>query len=166
MRKINVLKKWEGLRKYTDKDADKAYGLIVEYFRECESNKRKVYDKKEGAITEICAPIPFTMVGVALSMNIARPTLYEYLKDENEGPLYKVISWARSMCEVNMKEGAAIGVYNPTITIWLARDEHEIRAQDPRTEIKVPGSNNKVIIVAPGEVDSIEEYGCKEDGDE
>ena len=88
-------------KKYTD--AELFENKIKEYF-----------DDKEN--------MPYTLTGLALHLDMDRKSLLNYSKDEK---FFPAIKKAKTRVEENLVKNAMIGTYNPAISIFLLKNNHE-----------------------------------------
>lgn len=64
---------------------------------------------------------PFTLIGLAVFMGIDRDTLKEYAKKDEFSATYKK---AKSLAERALVNGAMTNKYNPTVSIFLLKNNH------------------------------------------
>ena len=86
------------------KDEKELEKLINEYFEECDAKEK-----------------PYTMSGLAYSMNIDRTTLINYGKKEKFSTLIKN---AKDRVQKQMEENALMGKYNATFTIFSLKNNY------------------------------------------
>ena len=86
------------------KDEKELEKLINEYFEDCDAKEK-----------------PYTMSGLAYSMNIDRTTLINYGKKEKFSTLIKN---AKDRVQKQMEENALMGKYNATFTIFSLKNNY------------------------------------------
>lgn len=105
----------------TPSDFDKA---IEKYKTYCEENKK-----------------PFTMIGFAAFMQVDKDTIMEYGRENNKefSVSYKK---ALALAENSLVENALLGEYNPTISIFLLKNNHKYK---DKTEVESDNTHKIVI---------------------
>ena len=83
---------------------EELYLAIEEYKKYCDKNKE-----------------PFTIVGLALHMDIRKETLIEYSKKEGFSNPYKK---AMNIAENHLVKYSLTGKYNPTVSIFMLKNNH------------------------------------------
>jgi len=118
---------------------------IDAYFAECDNNTRKVYSKAAGDVVEVPDPIPYTIEGLADTLDCDRETLLRYEKQEGYEEFYGTIKSAKNKIQRNKLERGLMGHSNSTVTIfdlknnhgYVDRTEHDMKSTDgsmsPRT---------------------------------
>lgn len=95
---------------------------IEEYFSMCDDRIIQVYDKKREEVVDMKKPIPYSLEGIASYLEIDRKTLLNYSKKEE---FFPTIKKAREKVLSNMVERAMDGSNNPTISIFLLKNNYE-----------------------------------------
>jgi len=85
-------------------DPKELYDGIEEYKKHCKENKE-----------------PFTIIGLAVFMDMAKDTIIEYGKKEEFSDPYKK---AMNIAEEHLVKYSLTGKYNPTVSIFLMKNNH------------------------------------------
>ena len=95
---------------------------IEEYFAECNNRECEVYVKSKQEIVKIKNPIPYTIEGLCVALDIDRSTLLTYEKDENRAEFHNTISRAKMIIQKNTVERALGGENNSHVSIFIMKN--------------------------------------------
>lgn len=132
---------------------------IDAYFKKCETNKQTVLTKA-GEIAEVDAPLPKTILGLALALDCDRHTLQEY---EKLPEFSTTIKKAKAECAQDSILGAMTGRWKEASSIFNLKANHGWIETNKVDHTGIPP--NQVLIIAPNEHSAVEEYGMLEDGE-
>jgi len=98
---------------------------IQEYFDDCDSNTREVYDKKEQTIVTINSPLPYTIEGLALALGfLSREALLNYEKAKGYEEFFSTVKEAKLKVQNNKVSGLIIDTYSTAGTIFDLCNNH------------------------------------------
>ena len=104
---------------YTEEDEPKVLEMIINYFKECDKDKRR-----------------YTMSGLAQALGMTRQTLVNY---ENKELFFTLIKNAKQIVETQLEENGLSGRSNPTFTIFNLKNNYGWKDQQ---EIKTTNEVN------------------------
>ena len=93
---------------------------IDAYFERCDNNIETIVTK-EGVVVEIPKPIPYTIEGLAVALDLDRRTINNYSKDEN---FFPTIKKAKEKVLNKLTEMAVTGQAVPSISIFLLKNNY------------------------------------------
>lgn len=111
---------------------------IDAYFLACDSRVRQVYVKTKQEIVDMPAPVPYTVEGLCVALDLDRGTLLDYQKLESHKPYHKIVRQAKLRIQQNHVERALEGENNATVSIFILKNnfgykektEHEHTGKD------------------------------------
>lgn len=127
------------------KSVEEIQEKIDQYFLDCDNNTEEVFDKALGVVT-VKKPLPYTIEGLGLALGFcSRKSFMDY---EDKIEFVNTIKKAKYKCLNNKLNGAMIGKYNPTITIFDLKNNHDFRdvKEHDHTTGGKPFDSIKVII--------------------
>ena len=111
------------------KTAEEMQKKIDEYFDFCDNRIQQVYSAKSDGVIEIVNPAPYTMSGLALSLDMDRKSLLNYSKKEQFFPTIKRAKQkVHSDVETRLMEKNAVGaIFNLKNNFgWKDKTEMEL----------------------------------------
>ena len=93
---------------------------IDKYFDRCDSNTKQIVNK-QGEVEVIDAPIPYTIEGLCVCLEVCRDTLLNYEKDDGYKEFFDTVKKAKSKVTERQVEMALSGNSNSTLTIFLLK---------------------------------------------
>ena len=93
---------------------------IDKYFDRCDSNTKQIVNK-QGEVEVIDAPIPYTIEGLCVCLEVDRVTLLNYEKTEGYEEFFSTVKKAKSKVTERQVEMALSGNSNSTLTIFLLK---------------------------------------------
>ena len=111
------------------KTAKEMQKKIDEYFDFCDNRIQQVYSAKSDGVIEIVNPAPYTMSGLALSLDMDRKSLLNYSKKEQFFPTIKRAKQkVHSDVETRLMEKNAVGaIFNLKNNFgWKDKTEMEL----------------------------------------
>jgi hypothetical protein len=97
---------------------------IDQYFQECDSFVRTVYDKRKQETVEVSSPIPYTIEGLADTLDCDRDTLLNYEKKKGYEEFFGTIKRAKLKIQRNKVERGLMGIAPAATTIFDLKNNH------------------------------------------
>ena len=121
---------------------------IDEYFKECDSVTRLVYDKPKQQTVEIPSPLPYTVEGLAECLDCDMDTLLNYEKRKGYEEFFGTIKKAKLKIQRNKLERGLIGLSNPAVTIFDLKNNH---GYSDKSETRLSGeiTQRRIELVKP-----------------
>ena len=94
---------------------------IDKYFERCDSNTKTVLHQKTGELITIPYPIPYTVEGLAATLEVDRRTITNY---EERSEFFPTIKKAKNKILQNLKERALLGDNVASITIFNLKNNY------------------------------------------
>lgn len=105
---------------------------IDAYFKECDDNKRRIYNKKTEEEHEIDFPIPYTIEGLCLALDCSRDTLLNYEKKKGYEDFFDTIKRAKLKIQKQKVELGLLGLSTPSVTIFDLKNNHGYKDKQER----------------------------------
>jgi hypothetical protein len=121
------------------KSAKQMQVVIDSYFEKCDKNTVQVYDKKAECVIEIEKPIPYTIEGLCVALNMDRVSLLNYAKDEE---FFSTVKAAKDKVLSSLVEKSISGGAVPSIAIFLLKNNY---GYTDRTEQKLEHSGEVTV---------------------
>ena len=109
---------------------------IDEYFNKCDSNIVEVYSKKQQEVITMNKPLPYTVEGLCVVLDMDRVSLLNYAKDSE---FFSTIKKAKAKILQNVWDRALIGENNPAVSIFMLKNNY---GYVDRTETQHAGELN------------------------
>ena len=116
-------KKSKGGRPLKFKSPEEMQKKIDSYFLKCDENTKHVIGK-DGDIKEIPFPIPYTIEGLAVALNVDRVTLLNYAKRDE---FFSTIKAAKDKVLKNMSERSLVGDNVASVSIFMLKNNYGYR---------------------------------------
>lgn len=123
-------------------DPEKLQKDINAYFAKCDARTKTIIGK-DGQPFEVAFPIPYTIEGLAVALDVNRQTILNYEKNEQ---FFGIISRAKERIQANKVEGGLDGSYNPKMATFMLINNYKYSEQQ-----KQDTQEHKVIIEFEGD---------------
>ena len=120
-----------------DKPEDLQRAIDV-YFEKCDNNTKQIVTK-DGVVLDVLDPIPYTIEGLCMVLEIDRASLLHYEKYPEYKEFFNTVKKAKSKVQLNKLERGLSGRSNPAVTIFDLKNNHGYvdRQETTQTNINI-----------------------------